>query len=1184
MGLLLFAGSLSGDTIRWSSPSSGGDTRFSNPSNWNKGKAPQNGDTVIFDPIAGGSAACVLDIDATIGAIVFKNDYSSLFDFNGHFLAISGNFADFRSAGEIDGVHNSGGIQFSGSPVQHFFPGKAHFPCIIVNGKAPDSIICQEIGILTDTLILNGGTLYCGDGLTHLCGEIRGNNGSLDLGSSTISVSGAGVFLSQLKSVSARSGTLVCTGPGSQIIELPADTMTVHAFIQNCSAGCVIESKSGPGICHIDSLAIQSGPLSLADSQCLTVGTLCIVHGGIQMPKSGCIIVQKLADLSGLDTAVGDIQGTLAFSGESAVLVPKAAARIASLSLLQGKVIIAGSGCNADEIHLSNASQPCTLSLGAHLTHSFRSIVANAGSVIDFGTSTLQFEGDTLDFSRCGVAAYRSVTDRSNDGAVFFSGTNPHAFIPNKTATYPSIVQNGPGGTTVCKNGFSCGRLTVLSGTFNLGKGLSHTVTDLLRAEGGFLDFGSSTLNASADTVDLTGVNDLAAGSGALSFTGATGVQLFMPRRNVLHPDITKSRNGTVRLSGALRAKNFRISAGAFDPGASRCEFTSFSAKGGTLITGSDSMIISGNADFSGLSDLLPGRAPVVVRASGNNSFVLFSSTSHTIGRLVLSLMPPPGRDARIIAGKGIHHVSRLTFQWNRSGGSAIFDFRQNNAGMAAEDSVDVRPENSGIDKGAILMGSGAWTFSGDVVLTNQVCDSSTVTFCRQDARQTVALSRPLNNVIHSGNGVLALGSPLLCRNFTQSGGIIDFKGSSIVAANDFSLLSGSGLSIAASSLSWKIVAGRNAFLSGGPDSPLAVGSAVPCTLVAAGSITVRYSALKHCAAILTKGTAYNSADSGGNSNWAFITRPLPVALSARDISFGNVLVGSSRDTIVTLSNICGDTVTIFMVSQAGAVFTNGIGSHKIPPHGLINDTILYAPDNAGPDSGRIIFLSNSESSPDTVLLHGSGRGPRLHHSTDTVSFGAVVLLKSMVRTVVLKNTGTDTMLVSQSIQSTGRSADFDSVFSVSRPRACAPGDSFTDTIRFSPAKEGLFSAFLIMKTNCPVPYDTIMIIASGSAGVSDDQTPAAPGSFSFQEISTTGKSVLFKYAIPFSSKVALEIYDAIGRFLERPIESVFGPSEYQFVWDASHLSRGIYFCRMKATDGSGSENRFVKTIRVIFP
>jgi hypothetical protein len=64
---------------------------------------------------------------------------------------------------------------------------------------------------------------------------------------------------------------------------------------------------------------------------------------------------------------------------------------------------------------------------------------------------------------------------------------------------------------------------------------------------------------------------------------------------------------------------------------------------------------------------------------------------------------------------------------------------------------------------------------------------------------------------------------------------------------------------------------------------------------------------------------------------------------------------------------------------------------------------------------------------------------------------------------------------------------------------------------------------------------------------------------------------------------VTLEIYDAIGRILERPIESVFGPSEYNFTWNASHLSRGIYFCRLRATDESGLENKFVKTLRVVF-
>jgi hypothetical protein len=1111
-----------GETIRWSSPAKGGDTRFSNPANWNKARVPQSGDTVVFDSVANGSAACVLDIDATVAAVAFRNNYTSLFDFSGHFLTVLGTFADFRSTGEIDGTNNSGGVVFSGSSVQDFFPGKAHFPCIIVKGTDSDSIICREIGMLTDTLILSGGTLVCGNGLSHLCGEVRGTGGSLDFGSSSISVSGAGVFLSGLASVNARTGTLICTGTGSQRVEFPADSLSLHAFIQNCPAGCVF---AGGGICCIDSCAIQSGSLAIADSQSLTVGTFAIVHGRIQMTRSGCVIVQKSADLSGLDTAY--LQGTLGFSGESVAFIPKAGACIAAISLLRGKVNCAGNGCDAGELHLSDAARPCTLSLGTHLTHSFHSIFAGAGSVIDFGTSTLRFEGDTLDFSHCGAMA-----GQSGDGALSFSGSGPQVFIPNKIVCYPSIFQKGAGKTTVCRNDLSCRRLTIQGGTFNLGKGFSHTVTNLLRVQRGGLDFGSSTLNAAADTIDLSGANDLAAGSGILSFIGATGSQIFIPAPKVQHPDLTKSQNGTVRVSGALRAKNFWMSAGTFDPGVSRCEFTGFSAKGGTFVTGSDSLIITGNANFSDLSNLVPGSAPIVVRASGSSSTAVFSSTSQAIGNLVLSALPSPAGIARVVAGKGMHRVYRLTFQWNRSGDSAIFDFRQNSAGIVSEGPVGVASasasENSGSDKGSIFMGNGTWTFAGDVALSNNVADSSTVTFCRQDAAQTIAIAQPLNNVIHSGNGSLVLARQLKCRNFTQSGGLLNFKGSSIDAANDFSLLSGS--SIAVPSLPWKISAGRNAFITGTPDSLMPISGTPACTIGAARSLIVRYSVLKHCVAVLTKGTAYNCIDSGGNSGWTFITRPLPIGISSRNISFGTVSAGSSRDTTVTLSNICGDTITVFLVQVAGAAFSGrGLWGNKIPPHQSIIDTVLYAPDDAGPDSGMIIFQSNAESSPDTVLLHGTGRGPRLRCSLDTISLSSGAVSKQVFRTVVLKNSGTDTMFLSQTIQSADHSIGLDSIFCVSALRACAPQDSLTDTIRFIPAKEGVFSALLILKTNCPVPYDTILITARVSAAaVSDDQKPVLPGSYSFQEISEVEKSVLFKYGLPAASKVTLEIYDAI--------------------------------------------------------
>jgi len=1172
VAVLLLSAVSSGEIIRWSSTALAGDTRFGNPANWSNGKVPQNGDTILFDTLPSGSAACILDVDPTINSIAFRNNYSSSFDFNGHFLSITGGFADFRSNGLIDGKNNRGGILFAGPAVQDFFPGKAHFPCIIVQCKASGKVDCREMGMLVDTLILNAGMLDCGDSLSHLCGEIRGNGGSLDFGTSGLSVFGAGVFLSKLASVNGVTGTLVCTGTGFQRVELPSDTTRIHVLVQNCDAGCLI-GRQNSSCMTLDSIAIRAGTLTLGDSQCLSVGTLAASHGGLRIPNSSTFIVQKSADVSGLDTV--DMNGVLGFAGDAVTFVPRADAHISTISVLRGKVTVTGTGCDADGLCLSTTSQPCTLSLGSHLTHTFRTIKAIAGGAIDFGSSTLQFTGDTLDLSRCIVTS-----SQPDKGALSFSGPRPQVLIPNPSSTLPSLVQNASQGTSVVKNGFSCRRLIILSGTFHLGIGLSHTVTSLLRASGGGIDFGSSTLNAAADTVDLTGATGLSPATGTLSFIGAMGTQLFLPKPNLLNPDIAKSQNGTVRILGALRAKKLWISGGTFDPGDSKCELSEFSAKGGTLITGNDSMIISGNANFSDLSDLVPGKAPIVIRASGNAPTASFSSTTHIIGHLVLSALPSLESVARIIPGRGIQRAQRVTFQWNRSADSAIFDFRQNNAGLVATDSVDVTATNSGVDKGVIFMGSGSWTFSGDVIFKNYLCDSSTAIFDRNTGRQSVNAVQPFNNVIHSGPGTLELAAPFASKNFTQTGGIFDPRGMAVAASNDFTLLNGPGSCIAVSPRPWAIRAGHVLFMTGSPDSLLTIGNTPGCTLDAA-SLSVRYCTLKHCVAA-RKGIAYNSIDSGGNSNWSFLAKPLPIRINASTVSFGSLRVGDSIDTIVTLSNVCNDTVTVFSVQRVGQAFNHALGSCKISPHASVRDTIIYSPNDAGPDFGSIIIVSNAESSPDTVHLRGTGKGPRLDFSSDTISFGSVTPSRLVARTVVFRNSGTDTMQLSLSVQQTGQIPG-DSIFRVSLSKICAPQDSCVDTIRFESGSPGSFSAFLIVRTNCFVPLDTIMINALSAAVLPVDRKSVIPLEFAFQEITTIEKSVVFRYCLPSASRVSLEIYDAIGRIIERPIESVFGPSEYQYTWDASRLSRGIYFCRLRAADSGGSDSKFVKTIRVVF-
>ena len=62
------------------------------------------------------------------------------------------------------------------------------------------------------------------------------------------------------------------------------------------------------------------------------------------------------------------------------------------------------------------------------------------------------------------------------------------------------------------------------------------------------------------------------------------------------------------------------------------------------------------------------------------------------------------------------------------------------------------------------------------------------------------------------------------------------------------------------------------------------------------------------------------------------------------------------------------------------------------------------------------------------------------------------------------------------------------------------------------------------------------------------------------------------EYSIPTSSMVEIAIYDLVGRKLEELVDENKDPGYYHVEWDASFVSSGVYFVRMKTNENSFSQ------------
>jgi hypothetical protein len=94
--------------------------------------------------------------------------------------------------------------------------------------------------------------------------------------------------------------------------------------------------------------------------------------------------------------------------------------------------------------------------------------------------------------------------------------------------------------------------------------------------------------------------------------------------------------------------------------------------------------------------------------------------------------------------------------------------------------------------------------------------------------------------------------------------------------------------------------------------------------------------------------------------------------LSPKSIVFNKVGYKPWIDTALVFTNLGGDTLRVTSVTSDNPVFISNRLTFTIPSSQSFSDTIRFSPIDIGAYSGRLLILSDSPTSPDTVLLSGT--------------------------------------------------------------------------------------------------------------------------------------------------------------------------------------------------------------------
>ncbi len=286
-------------------------------------------------------------------------------------------------------------------------------------------------------------------------------------------------------------------------------------------------------------------------------------------------------------------------------------------------------------------------------------------------------------------------------------------------------------------------------------------------------------------------------------------------------------------------------------------------------------------------------------------------------------------------------------------------------------------------------------------------------------------------------------------------------------------------------------------------------------------------------------------------------TSVVSMTMDLTTISFGNVAVGSHRDTTVTVTNTGNDTLRISSFTSGNPRFTVETPLTVIAPADVKTFTLRFAPNAAGPLSSSFTVTSNAVSSPNTISVDGNGvAGPAIAFSSSQLQFGPVEIGKNKDLVLTVNNTGGNTLTVS-AITSTN------SDFSALVPQFDVPASgSFNGTIRFTPSVLGDRSGMLIIASNASTSPDTVLVQGTGTDPSAVRQLQAFPEAFTlFQNYPNPfNPTTTIRYDLHTVAPVRVTVLNSLGQVAAVLVDEMQHPGMHTLRWTSAGSAPGVYF------------------------
>lgn len=220
--------------------------------------------------------------------------------------------------------------------------------------------------------------------------------------------------------------------------------------------------------------------------------------------------------------------------------------------------------------------------------------------------------------------------------------------------------------------------------------------------------------------------------------------------------------------------------------------------------------------------------------------------------------------------------------------------------------------------------------------------------------------------------------------------------------------------------------------------------------------------------------------------------------------SFGKVAVGSSASKVLVIQNVSSvrEFLGINSITPEDAQYSIKLPQTPpicVPPGQSIQVTVFFAPTRSGTTNSQLKVLSTAKTSPDFILVSGTGTGgsASLKVSPSSLSFGEVGVGQKLAKTFNILNQGGSAATIDQVSSN-------NSAFSVTTtfPKSIAPGGQIPVNVSFAPVSQGPANATLSVKSGGQT-VATVAVSGTGKGGNPDISVSSTQLDFGTFDIGT---------------------------------------------------------------------------------